>query len=427
MLSFLSNRELFKIIAPPILATLLFVTTVFGYLLPSFKSTLIEQQKYMLEQMVNTAWNMINVIEKEVDAGNLTEEDAKRVAKHHLRGMRYGEDGLDYFWINDLQAVMVMHPYQPELEGKDISKLVDFSGKAFVEEFVEVAKNLGEGYVHYEWQWKNDSSRIEPKLSFVKLYPRWNWIIGTGVYLNDINSKIARLSLKMVISSVLIIFITSLLTFSMTMRSLKLSRKRHEAEAKLKKHQDHLEKLVDERTEKLSLEIKEREKIEEKLKQISITDELTGLYNRRGFIELAEKQLQVANRHSNTLFLLFIDLDDMKGVNDLLGHEAGDNMLIETADLLTRIFRESDIISRLGGDEFSALVIGSEKEEKKQTAMERLQSGVDLLNTQVGRSYQLSMSIGATRFDPEIHHTLDDLLSDADARMYEEKKKRKGH
>ncbi|MBU1058778.1 MAG: diguanylate cyclase [Proteobacteria bacterium] len=422
----LSKKEFFKIILPPVVAIILFVVTVFGYLLPNFKTTLIDQQKYMLRQLVNTAWNMIEVVGKEETLGHITREQGQEIVAEHLRGMRYGDDNLDYFWINDTRPYMIMHPYRPDLEGKDVGEFLDPMEKALFQEVKEIGLNDGEGFIVYEWQWKDDPTRTEPKLSFVKIYSPWGWIVGTGVYLNDVNDKIAKFSQKVVVFCGGIIFLVSLLTSFIIIQSLKCLRRRQKAEAELNKNKDHLEFLVASRTAELSQEISERKKLEEELKRITITDELTGLYNRRGFMNLAEKQLQMATRHNNVLFLLYMDLDNMKYINDHFGHEMGDSALIETGRILKDVFRESDIISRLGGDEFAALILGLSEEEKGQAVMNRFQEQLERSNSQGERPYELLISIGLTRYDSDIHCSIDDLLSEADSRMYEQKNKAKG-
>lgn len=422
----LSKKDLLKIILPPVVAISLFIATVFGYLLPNFKIALIDQQKYMLRQMVNSAWNMLDVVGKEEQLGNISQADAQKIVMEHLRGMRFGDDDLDYFWINDLRPYMVMHPYRPDLEGKDVSGLVDSKGRAVFKEFVDIVVKHGEGFVSYEWQWKDDPTRIEPKLSFVKNYPSWGWIIGSGVYLNEVNEKIVKFSQKMMLFSGMIIFLVLLLIFYMITQSLKNSRRRLMAETELKKHQDHLEQLVENRTVKLSEEIRERKKLEKELKRITITDDLTGLYNRRGFMKLAEKQLQMANRHNNVLFLLFMDIDNMKTINDHFGHETGDRALLETAAILKEVFRESDIICRLGGDEFAALILGSSNEEKALAVINRMQEQLNSANSQGKRPYELLISIGFTQYNSNTNCSVGDLLSEADTRMYEQKIMRRG-
>jgi len=157
-----------------------------------------------------------------------------------------------------------------------------------------------------------------------------------------------------------------------------------------------------------------------RLKRQSNTDELTGLNNRRGFLMLAEQQLKVAARANRQAMLVFADLNGMKAVNDTLGHEAGDALLRDAAKALRLTFRESDILARLGGDEFVALAI--EPDGEAQDILEqRLQATVRKLNDDSGRLDPLSMSVGVCAWNPKVHPTLQDLLAEADAKMYEAK------
>lgn len=159
------------------------------------------------------------------------------------------------------------------------------------------------------------------------------------------------------------------------------------------------------------------------LRALSLTDELTGLYNRRGFQMLGEPQLKLARRGGRETLLLFVDLDGMKRINDRLGHEAGDEALRETAELLRRTFRSSDVCARLGGDEFAVLAadapIGS-----ATTITERVSQNLEALNATANRSYQLSLSIGEVRCSPTDSRSLDELLRWADEAMYERKSER---
>lgn len=121
--------------------------------------------------------------------GTLSPENAKSMAKEAIRKMRFGRDSKEYFWINsdNLDAIkMIMHPYSPELEGRDITSLTDKNGKFFVQEFVKKCSKNGSGYVEYLWKWKDDANRIEPKLSYVTRFEPWGWIIGTGLYVEEI-------------------------------------------------------------------------------------------------------------------------------------------------------------------------------------------------------------------------------------------------
>jgi len=171
-------------------------------------------------------------------------------------------------------------------------------------------------------------------------------------------------------------------------------------------------------------DITEQKRFEEKLKTMSFTDELTGLYNRRGFITLSEQQMKVAERAKKNILLFFADLDKMKEINDTLGHHEGDKALIDISNILKEVFRESDIIGRMGGDEFAILVRDS-TDETRDILMMRLHNTLDDYNRPEGRKYQLSLSIGIAHYDPETPLTLDELMAQADEMMYEEKRKKR--
>lgn len=173
-------------------------------------------------------------------------------------------------------------------------------------------------------------------------------------------------------------------------------------------------------------DVHERKTLEETLKSISITDELTGLLNRRGFFALAQQQVKIANRSQRGLVLLFGDLDGLKTINDTYGHHAGDQALIETAKLLREVFRESDIIARLGGDEFAVLMTEDSGPTKADTINARLQEAIRVRNGVSSEPYDLQISTGIKRYHPDHPMSLDRLVSDADGLMYDEKKRKKG-
>ncbi len=160
--------------------------------------------------------------------------------------------------------------------------------------------------------------------------------------------------------------------------------------------------------------------IRETLLPLSLTDELTGLYNRRRFFVLTEQYLKVAIRAQKRLLLLYIDMDDLKWINDHYGHLEGDRALIEFAKILKKTFRESDIVARIGGDEF--MVLFECTDQKDETLLNRLDENIKDYNARETRPYPLSISVGVAPFDPEHPVPIDELLSKADASMYVHKK-----
>jgi diguanylate cyclase (GGDEF)-like protein len=130
--------------------------------------------------------------------------------------------------------------------------------------------------------------------------------------------------------------------------------------------------------------------------------------------------LKFAERIKKSIVLLFIDLDHMKWINDTLGHQEGDTSLVEIAAILRQTFRQSDIIGRMGGDEFAVLAIDTAHEGRNTAA--RLRAALDSYNKSETRRYKLSLSVGAAHFDPENPSPLDELIAAADNLMYEEKR-----
>ncbi|NTW17723.1 MAG: diguanylate cyclase, partial [Syntrophaceae bacterium] len=173
-----------------------------------------------------------------------------------------------------------------------------------------------------------------------------------------------------------------------------------------------------------SMDITDRKRTEEEISFISVTDQLTGLYNRRGFITLAEQQLKLSHRNKRDILLFFADLDGMKAINDTLGHEEGDRALQDVALILRETFRASDIVARIGGDEFAILAIDTTG-IYPDVMMTRLQNQIDTHNRVSGRRYTISISMGAAYYDPEKPCSLDELMSRADALMYEQKRRKK--
>jgi diguanylate cyclase (GGDEF)-like protein/PAS domain S-box-containing protein len=172
-------------------------------------------------------------------------------------------------------------------------------------------------------------------------------------------------------------------------------------------------------------DITERKRMEEEIRALSITDALTGLYNRRGLSTLAEQQLKIATRLNSEILVIFADLDGMKWINDNLGHLAGDQALIETATILKNTFRKSDIIARHGGDEFIILALGANY-TSFDILIKRIQEQINSHNAQENRSFKLSVSIGTALYDPQSPCSIDELITQADKTMYKHKQDKRG-
>ena len=164
----------------------------------------------------------------------------------------------------------------------------------------------------------------------------------------------------------------------------------------------------------------ERHRLLSALRSLSLIDDLTGLYNRRGFSDLGEQHLKLAKRSGRGVTMVYLDLDRFKTINDSLGHHVGDRALLKVADILKATFRRSDIIARLGGDEFGVLALEA-SHESSELLIERLRESVVEFNQASPEPYQLSVSIGMARHEDDMRIRLDDLVAEADNAMYQEK------
>jgi len=162
------------------------------------------------------------------------------------------------------------------------------------------------------------------------------------------------------------------------------------------------------------------EKVLEEVKNLSLTDELTGLNNRRGFLTLAEQRIKIANRIKEGLSLFYIDMDNLKQINDKYGHLEGDKALVDTSKILKTTFRKADIIGRIGGDEFAVFVLENIY-SGSNFFLDRLNNKIDAFNKESGQRYNLSLSIGHSRYDIDKPCSVDELLTEADSDMYKEK------
>ncbi|MGH7469351.1 MAG: sensor domain-containing diguanylate cyclase [Longimicrobiales bacterium] len=171
----------------------------------------------------------------------------------------------------------------------------------------------------------------------------------------------------------------------------------------------------------IARDISERKRAEAVLRNMSLTDPLTGLYNRRGAITLVDQQLKIAERLGRSLLLVYADLNHLKQINDTHGHTAGDSALLEVAEVLQETFRESDIIARIGGDEFVVLAMESSGADEN-SIRRRLLDTLTARNALGVRPFDLSLSIGVARFDPDRARAFEELLGEADRLMYEDKR-----
>lgn len=214
---------------------------------------------------------------------------------------------------------------------------------------------------------------------------------------------------------------------------------RKRVEQELQQYRAHLEDLIAKRTTELrrtnellendiaarkaaeltlAIKAQELETANQQLENLSLVDDLTGLHNRRGFMALAEHRVKLGYRNGSPFSVAFVDLDGLKQINDALGHHAGNQALVDAAGVLKHCFRESDILARIGGDEFAIFIAEADHKE----VANRIQQKLDSLNSEPGRLYQLSFSMGIVSGNSEKNLDIAALLESADNLMYQQKR-----
>lgn len=193
--------------------TLLFILVILGWILPRMERNLLEQKKVKIEEQTEMAWTIISHYHSLFKKDEITEDDAKSLAIDAVRALRYGPEMKDYFWITDKEPVMVMHPFSTSLEGTSLLQKKDKEGKKLFVEMATVAKDSGAGFVEYMWDYKGDQNKIVPKVSYVKLYNEWGWVVGTGMYIEDLKEEVSKIRKVMIVMIIVIAFLSILLSF----------------------------------------------------------------------------------------------------------------------------------------------------------------------------------------------------------------------
>jgi PAS domain S-box-containing protein len=190
-----------RIVVPALVLVSLFVLIVIRGVLPLVEARLLTDKKMMIRELVRTAMQTLVYYHHREEDGTLSRAEAQKRAIQILQNMRYGPEDKDYFWINDFTPTMIMHPYREDLRGQNIADYDDSRGQFIFREVVRMARERGSGYVTYMWQWKDDPARIVPKISYIQSFKPWGWIVGTGVYIEDVHDEIESLSHRLTLLS----------------------------------------------------------------------------------------------------------------------------------------------------------------------------------------------------------------------------------
>ena len=198
-----------KILILPLITAIAITAVLFAYLVPILEQKIMREKEAATRHVVELAWGILASYDEQVKSGTLSLEEAQRRAAAQISRLRYEEK--EYVWINDLHPRMVMHPYKPELNGTDLSENKDPTGKAPFVEMVRVCRKNRGGVVDYLWP-KPGASVPAPKISYVKLYEPWGWIVGSGIYVDDVYQQMATIYRTLLVGDVAFILFNLLLT-----------------------------------------------------------------------------------------------------------------------------------------------------------------------------------------------------------------------
>lgn len=186
-----ANKLLCLLLVP----ILLFLMIAVFYVVPAAREDVYAAKRQESKDLAQVGLSVLEHYHRQEEQGSMSRQEAQAAALAVLRGSRFGPRGQDYFWINDYDHVMVMHPFRPELEGTRVREMQDPEGVYLFQEAVAEVRDEGEGYIEYQWQYFDAEERIEPKVSYVVGFEPWDWVLGNGVYLEDLRPLVTRRAL----------------------------------------------------------------------------------------------------------------------------------------------------------------------------------------------------------------------------------------
>lgn len=191
----------FKIVSIALATIALFMGGIFLYFLPMVENDIMSEKVASTRNVVEIAYRLIEIQRARAASGEISQAEAQRLALSAVKELRY--NGKEYFWINDLGPKMVMHPIKPDMNGKDLSESKDPTGKRLFVEMVSLARERGAGEIRYLWP-KEGSSLPVPKISHVKLVKEWGWIVGSGIYVDDVQAELTKMKMKIIAGATLV-------------------------------------------------------------------------------------------------------------------------------------------------------------------------------------------------------------------------------
>lgn len=347
-------------------------------------------------------------------------KDLKKSVLKKINKIRYGDNG--YIFITNEEGLYLSHYIKEEINKYGIN-LQNINGIMITREIIKIAQKKDGGYLSYKGIIQPSTGKKSEKISYIMGYKPWKWAIGTGVYLSDIEKvifekrkKLEDRNEKQIITIVISSFVIFVLFFFFSILFSNMIKK------KFISYRNNIE----DKTKELELTNKTlEEKVEERtkeLKELSNRDPLTNLYNRRYLDDVSEELMLLAKRNCTNLSVLMIDIDMFKNVNDSYGHDVGDEVIKFLAKKLLSSLRESDIVSRIGGEEFAVILPDTSLANAKNKA-EEIRKEVELINFLLEDKtiINFTISTGVSTLDSILDSSFDNILKRSDEALYEAK------
>lgn len=379
MTSEITDKDLVKLNIKPKLVvlaviSLLGMVVISLILLKSITDSLYHERQLQTQQLIEMGRGIVRHFHTLQVKGELSEKSAQQMAMSTLQSAIYGKTG--YFWINDIEGILLMHPHNPELVGRSLLDMRDAEGKYLFKDFIATAK-AGGGWVDYYWP-KPGEENTYRKLSHVTLFKPWNWVLGTGLYLDNMEEEIQKIAYRAIAIVVVVLIILGMVSILMSNHFLK------------------------------------------QLSQLATHDPLTSLLTRRF---LCEKMPILISNHDRSLqaclAVIFLDIDHFKNVNDTYGHPYGDKVLLHVGKAILKSVRTGDIAVRYGGEEFVIAMLCNDQDEAIQVA-ERIRAEAHAIAFQKkGKKFSITLSAGIAY--REENEPFEHLLKRADEKLYKAK------
>ena len=268
-----------------------------------------------------------------------------------------------YFFIINQKGDNILHPFNPNYEGKSFSQITNKKYRTLVTSFLDKARKNSSEFTRYFW--KNPASgNIEGKLTYVKMIPNTDWVIGTGFHIDEIDRAVEAKKKELITMNqaetdrvIAFSILFSILSFiAAFFVSIRLKHHFEVLHGNIAQHNTELSELNASLEDKIAKRTEELKVAHAEMEKKAMTDTLTGIHNRYAFFTMLEIEQDKNNRHETSFSLIMFDLDNFKNINDTYGHDVGDRVLIEVVKSVGECLRKSDSFGRIGGEEFMILL-----------------------------------------------------------------------